>query len=192
MEPGVRTDVNLSDRYLSRLLDAGEALAHEVGSFDFGVRDVVARASVSLRTFYRYFETRDDFVLAIFARANRRFAERLAESMPKGSRASRFRHFVYAMVVPSWWSTQLSQRSAMVGETFHLREVRPEGFQSAIKPVRDILVELLGTGEDRERDIDTVYNSLLHEVYVNMISRHVDAEPVAEHLFRYHRRALRI
>jgi len=176
------------------MLDAGETLAHEIGTFDFGVRDIVERAGVSLRTFYRYFETRDDFVLAIYARLNDRFARNLARTMPKGGRATRFRHVVYSMVVPAWWGPQyVAQRSAAIRETFRLREVRPEGFDLAVAPVRDILAGVLGRDRPNlTRDVETVHNSLLHEVYVIMLRRIIDAEPIAEHLYQHHRRGLRL
>ena len=186
-------DLATRPRNLQRLLDAGESLMLEIGSFDFGVRDVVERAGMSLRSFYQYFDARDDFVLAIYAELIDRFARTIASSMPKGGRAVRFRHYVFSMVVPAMWGpTHRAPRSgAAARESFRLREVRPEGFRTAVRPLREILEAILGTGRPAlTRDADTVLDSLLTEVYAITIDRRVDAEAVAEHLYRYHCRAL--
>jgi AcrR family transcriptional regulator len=181
-----------------RLLLAGDALMAEHGNFDFGVREVVERAQTSLRTFYQYFETRDDFALAIYAELIRVVAIAISRSMPRGTRSRRFRHFVRALMCPSEWrrileeyTDESGQRSrALVREGFRLREVRPDGFKSAMAPLRDVLRAVLGAdSDDVERNITAVLNSLITETY-EVIIDDLDAEAVAEHLYRYHKRAL--
>jgi AcrR family transcriptional regulator len=183
-----------------RLLLAGDALMVEYGNFDFGVRQVVERAQVSLRTFYQYFETRDDFALAVYAELIRQHAMAIGRTMPKAARATRFHHFVRAVVCPSEWGRLIEeyrdeavQRArALVREGFHLRETRPEGYKVAIAPLCELLTGIVGSGAgDIGRNVTVVLNSLITETY-DVIFNSLEAEAVAEHLFRYHKRGLRI
>jgi AcrR family transcriptional regulator len=183
-----------------RLLLAGEELMVEYGNFDFGVREVVEHAGVSLRTFYQYFETRDDFALAIYAELVEELVSALRRTMPRGSRSVRFRHFVRALVCPAEWGVLIAeyrdeadQRSrALIREGFHLREVRPDGYKLAIAPLREVLSGILGTDAgDLGRNVTVVLDSLISETY-GVIIDGSDGAAVADHLYRYHKRALGI
>jgi AcrR family transcriptional regulator len=153
---------------------------------------------VSLRTFYQHFDTRDDFALAIYAEMIRQAAEAIDRTMPKGSATTKFRHFVHSMVCPHEWNRLLAEYSAeamqrsraLVREGFHLREARPDGYQAAVAPLREILASILGAeSDDLSRNVSVVINSLITETY-DVIVQDLDAEAVAEHLYRYHQRAL--
>jgi AcrR family transcriptional regulator len=185
----------------TRLLDAGEELMVELGSFEFGIREVVERAQVSLRTFYQYFDARDDFFLAIYAKLVGQYAAALEQAMPKRARSTRFRFFVNAMVVPATWDQVMEEftkeahnRSrALMREGFYLHDSRPAGYNAAIAPLRGLLeAVLVGDEENVARDAAIVYNSLVAEAYEVTINEHIDAAARAEQLFRYHRRALGI
>lgn len=193
------TQVPTALGHRDRLLRAGDQLMGERGNFDFGVRDVVERAQVSLRTFYQYFETRDDFALAIYSELIRQATDVIGATMPpRGGRAARFRHFVHALVCPSDWArlngrdpdVALLRCAALVREGFHLREARPEGYKAAIAPLRELLASVLGTEAGADgRNVSVVLNSLIIEPY-DVIIDGLDAEAVADHLYRYHRKAL--
>jgi AcrR family transcriptional regulator len=179
----------------TRLLAAGGELMVELGNFAFGVRDVVEQAQVSLRTFYQYFDTRDDFTLAIYADRNVQYAAEIRRTMPGGSRAARLRHFVYAMVSPTRWRMQypfsekdaLHRSRALVREGLRLQEAKPEGYRAAIAPYRVLLVEIIGADGPH---ISVLLNSLLAEAHEVTIHEDTDTDAMAEQLFEYHRRAL--
>jgi AcrR family transcriptional regulator len=61
------------------ILDAALAIAHEEGVETFGVAQVLDRAHLSTRAFYRHFESKDDLVTAMFLEVARLEAERLRE-----------------------------------------------------------------------------------------------------------------
>ena len=65
---GART--RAEDR-LQRYIDAALAIVAERGSTEFTVQEVVARADLSVRGFYQYFEGKDDLLLALFAESAR-------------------------------------------------------------------------------------------------------------------------
>lgn len=50
---------------LSQFVAAARSLAEETGSSAFTVQQVVARSGQSLKSFYRYFESKDDLLLAL-------------------------------------------------------------------------------------------------------------------------------
>jgi AcrR family transcriptional regulator len=192
------TTTGLSHR--ERLLNAGDALMIEYANFDFGVREVVERAGVSLRTFYQYFETRDDFALAIYASVMERLVDALERNMPGGARSTRFRYFVRALICPSDWPLMASHRDeaakgsrATIREGFHLREVLPDGYALAIAPLQELLLDVLraNDGKADPRDAALVLNSLITETY-SVIIDGSDGFAVADHFYRYHKRALDI
>jgi AcrR family transcriptional regulator len=173
----------------------------ERGDFAFGVREVVKRAQVSLRTFYHYFEAKDDFVLALFTEWNERFAHQIMSTMPDGPGSVRFEHFVFTMVIPSRWGPHHIERRALAAESegFRLRRARPDGFAQAIQPIREILKQIIidtrplgSSSGDIDRDVAVVHNSILTEVYSISIRHPIAYQEMAEHLFKYHRRGLGI
>src|SRR5215470_16965912 len=51
-----------SDRFVT----AAIRLLQEQGSTDFTVQDVVERSKMSIRTFYKYFASKDDLLVAVY------------------------------------------------------------------------------------------------------------------------------
>src|SRR5262245_47847042 len=51
-----------SDRFLA----AATELLHEKGNTDFTVQDVVDRSKMSIRTFYKYFASKEDLLVAVY------------------------------------------------------------------------------------------------------------------------------
>jgi AcrR family transcriptional regulator len=55
-----------AEERVQRFLEAGFALVDEKGTTDFTIQEVVERSKQSLRSFYEYFEGKDELVLAMF------------------------------------------------------------------------------------------------------------------------------
>lgn len=66
-----------------RLLEAALAVIREDGAPGLRVDDVLSRAGLGTRAFYRHFESKDRLVLEVFAAAARAEAERLRQRMPR-------------------------------------------------------------------------------------------------------------
>lgn len=66
---------------LKRILDAGAELLAEAGFQGFGISEVCRRAEVSAGALYRYFESKEDLVLAIQDRELRRFNDEAAAAL---------------------------------------------------------------------------------------------------------------
>jgi AcrR family transcriptional regulator len=56
------------ERY-ERIVDAADELIGETQDTVFTLQEVASRAGISLRTFYQFFDGRDDLMLAVFARS---------------------------------------------------------------------------------------------------------------------------
>ena len=67
VERSLRSARARAQERLERIILAAYELIGETGGTDFTLQDVAARAGVSLRTFYQYFDGRDDLLLAVFA-----------------------------------------------------------------------------------------------------------------------------
>lgn len=68
-----------SDQARERLIDAAEACFERFGVMKTTIEDVAGEARVSRATVYRYFEGRDELLLAVLIREGRRFLDRLTE-----------------------------------------------------------------------------------------------------------------
>jgi AcrR family transcriptional regulator len=55
-----------AENRVQRFLDAANALMEEANSTDFTVQEVVQRSGQSLRNFYQYFNSKQEFLLALF------------------------------------------------------------------------------------------------------------------------------
>src|SRR5690242_12369588 len=55
-----------AERRVQRFLDAAFELVDEKGSTEFTIQEVVDRSKQSLRSFYEYFDGKDELVLALF------------------------------------------------------------------------------------------------------------------------------
>jgi AcrR family transcriptional regulator len=71
-----------------RVIDAAFALGAERGYDAVQMRDVSARANVSLATIYRYFSSKDHLLAAAMTEWTAKLQDRLAQSPPRGASAA--------------------------------------------------------------------------------------------------------
>jgi AcrR family transcriptional regulator len=129
-----------SDRFVA----AATRLLHETGNADFTVQDVVDRSRMSIRTFYKYFRSKEDLLLALYETVVVREAvPRLRKRVEKfRDPLLRFRAYIEAIV-------ELTAKTGPVGRMlihYHnqLAESRPADLAAATKPQFELLVELIG------------------------------------------------
>lgn len=67
-------------RPTSMMVQAAIELAREAGTASFTVQDVLVRANVSLQTFYRHFQSKDDLLLALIEESVRTSTEKYREN----------------------------------------------------------------------------------------------------------------
>ena len=128
-----------SDRFVA----AATRLLQEKGSTDFTVQDVVDRSRMSIRTFYKYFASKEDLLVAVYETVIAREAvPRLRKRIEKlRDPMLRLRAYVEGLV-------ELTAKTGPVGRMLinyqnRLAESRPADLATAMKPQFELLVELI-------------------------------------------------
>src|SRR5262245_46595419 len=141
-----------SDRFVT----AATRLLHERGNADFTVQDVVDRSKMSIRTFYKYFGSKEDLLLAVYETVVAREAvPRLRKRIAKfNDPLLRLKAYIEAVV-------ELTAKTGPVGRMLinyqnRLGESRPADLATAMKPQFELLVELIrdvARGQPLRRDL---------------------------------------
>jgi AcrR family transcriptional regulator len=122
---------------------AATRLLQEKGSTDFTVQDVIDRSKMSIRTFYKYFESKEDLLVAVYATVVAK------EAVPRlRKRIARFRDPLLKLRAFVEGLVDLSSKTGPGGRTLtnfqsRLAESRPADLAMAMKPQFDLLVELI-------------------------------------------------
>jgi len=129
-----------SDRFVA----AAVRLWQEKGNADFTVQDVVDRSKMSIRTFYKYFGSKEDLLVAVYETViSREAVPRLRKRIEKfKDPLVRLRAYIEGLV-------ELSAKSgpggrALVHYQNRLAENRSADLDAAMKPQFELLVELIG------------------------------------------------
>jgi AcrR family transcriptional regulator len=129
-----------SDRFVA----AAVRLWQEKGNADFTVQDVVDRSKMSIRTFYKYFGSKEDLLVAVYETVIAREAvPRLRKRIEKfKDPLLRLRAYIEGLV-------ELTGQTGPVGRTLihyqnRLAESRSADLATAMKPQFELLVELIG------------------------------------------------
>ena len=117
--------------------------AEREGNTDFTVQDVVDRSKMSIRTFYKYFESKENLLVAVYESVVAREAvPRLRKRIEKvKDPMQRLRAYVECLV-------ELTANTGPVGRMLinyqnRLAESRPADLATAMKPQFELLVELI-------------------------------------------------
>jgi AcrR family transcriptional regulator len=81
VERAVAPEVTRSSEQVERILAAAVALIRDTETLDLRVTDVIAKAGVSNRAFYRHFTGKAELLIAVLEDGNRRYMERLEQRM---------------------------------------------------------------------------------------------------------------
>lgn len=129
-----------SDRFVA----AATELLQEKGSTDFTVQDVVERSRMSIRTFYKYFASKEDLLVAVSETVVAREAvPRLRELVARHrDPMRRLRAFIEGLVELGSGTTKPAART-LTSYQNRLAESRPDDLARAMKPQFDLLVELI-------------------------------------------------
>lgn len=160
---------------LSRFVAAARSLAEETGSSSFTVQQVVARSGQSLKSFYRYFEGKDDLLLALLEEDIAVGALFLSEFMHAHDEpTSRVREWLVGLFELMSAGDQ-GYVSLLVREHQRLAESRPAQMDVAVAPFLELLSNALEDGAsagvvragDPRRDAHLVFQlalSTIHEM----------------------------
>ena len=182
---------------LERLLDAVRELTNEAEDASFTVAEVAARAGVSLKSFYRSFEGKDDLLLALIEEDSRAGASMLRAAMDRSTTPDeRLERYVRALFKLARQAPGYS--NVLVREYRRLSVDRPDGLAQALSPLVDLLEEEIaraadvGTApDDVHREAEIVFALLLDGLAdVTLVGR--DSKEVAASVWRFVAGGLRL
>lgn len=130
-----------------RLVEAAMSLMQEHGGADFTVQEVVERARMSIRTFYNFFESKDDLIVAVNATV---IAEEVVPRLRKmcemqSDPVRRLRSFVDGMYELTATSGPIHRALAIHDR--RLAENRPGDLDRTLQPQLDLVTELIRDAE---------------------------------------------
>jgi AcrR family transcriptional regulator len=134
-----------------RFVDAAIELMRERGTIDFTVQDVVDRSRMSIRTFYSFFASKDDLLLAVHETI---LAGEVAPRLRKRCDAEkdpilRVRAYIEGIYELTANPGPVSRALTTYGN--RLAETRPEDLERAFNPQLDLVVELVRNAAESGR-----------------------------------------
>jgi AcrR family transcriptional regulator len=177
--------VALDDRP-ARLVAAARDLANETGSAAFTVAQVAARAGLSLKSFYRCFQGKDDLLIALLAEESAVGAVLLEQLIEEHAAEydDPLRLFVEEFFALATLPATAGYAGVLVREHRRLTERQPAETRAALHPLTDAIARHIVTA-DATRDAQTVFSVLIggfHEVVCGQVA---DVRAHAEYLYRF-------
>jgi AcrR family transcriptional regulator len=145
-----RTYSSISLRALrpaTRIVQAALDLSHE-GDTSFTVQQVIDRADVSLQTFYRHFQGKDDLMLAVIEEEVAQGAELYRK---KALRFDDPTARVEAVIKGPFVRSERRSSRSIPREHLRLLDARARDVWAADAPYRDLLAEMIGAAQDADR-----------------------------------------
>lgn len=179
------------------LVKAARALAAERRSTEFTVLEVVERAGVSLRTFYRQFSSKDDLIVALFEEEARQGTSLLEEAMASlADPLARLERYIVGLWTLT--ATGSGYASTLVREHLRLGERHPAVLRQALSPLVNLLQQTLQAAADageirpvEPTDAVLIISSVLAHVHASiLIAPDDDQDRAASALWRIWKLAL--
>jgi AcrR family transcriptional regulator len=138
---GGRSDSGGRDFALD-IVSAAWALVQEDDILDFTVRQVIDRAGVALKTFYRYFGNKDELLLAMFEESMRVAAQRLLD-FPSEDAVERLQYLVTTPIVMDFDDRTQRVTRWRGRERQRLLEYFPDAVEAVYEPYRAAIAKAI-------------------------------------------------
>jgi AcrR family transcriptional regulator len=177
-----------------RFVDAATELLEERGDTDFTVQDVVDRSRMSIRTFYNFFASKDDLLVAVHERIlAREVVPRLRRRIAKHTEPlARIRAYIQGLY-------DLTSRPGPVYRTLtahhnRLAETRPADLERAFRPQLDLLRELILEASEAgllrsdlttEKMVRLLHHTVLAAVHARVLAAGGAFEVAPDDLWRF-------
>jgi AcrR family transcriptional regulator len=157
------------------------AILGETGRTDFTVLEVVERSKTSLRAFYQHFATKDELLLALIDRIMSESTERWRAETSSQTATAALRRIIERLSAPAESSTQEGINRGLTFYNDHLEESKPREFARVLKPLHDLIRDILrrGVAEGsfrRDVDVDTAAAILMQTALGAMRLRNLSVE----------------
>lgn len=178
-----------------RLVAATMELMQEQGSTDFTVQDVVDRSRMSIRTFYNFFASKDDLLVAVHETI---LASEVVPRLRKLCEAQtdpvlRIRAYIEGLFVLTTDDIAPAARALTVYYN-RLAETRPADLEAAFRPQIELVVELvreaaeaglLDTTLGAEKAAHLLHHAVLAVVHARILGSLSNRELSAEEVWHF-------
>ncbi len=170
------------DARIGRFVDAARELASEAGDTAFTVQQVVERAGLSLKSFYRCFDGKDDLLIELLGAESRTGADLLADAL-EGLDAppERLRAYIAGILELAAAPGAEGYAGVLAREHRRLAETRPTELARALAPLLDLLAGQIAPvpGADVDADTATVFALVVGGIHDVIVGRAVAADRAA-------------
>ena len=143
-----------AEQRVERFLEAAFELIDEKGTTEFTIQEVIDRSKQSLRSFYEYFDSKDELVLALFEETIRDAGDDIRTAVAEESDpVARLRACVIRL--HEWCDPSEAPRKrgahhrrAISEMSLRLAGEHPERMLAALTPVSQLLLELVVVAND--------------------------------------------
>jgi AcrR family transcriptional regulator len=179
-----------TDRFVAAAIE----LMTEQGGIDFTVQEVVVRSRMSIRSFYNFFESKDNLLVAVYETV---IATEVGPRLRAlTSAAADPLEAIRAYIDGMFEMTAQSGSAARALTSFSLRlaETRPASLESAFKPQTDLLAELLQAADDSgrlsgplpvDRAVRLIHQTVVGAVHARVLGQDVGNDLSAEELWLF-------
>ena len=170
------------------LIDAGLAVLRRAGSDGLTVADVLAEAGLSTRAFYRHFTSKDELVLAIYARDSRLACERMQRRLDGAPHPrAALEVWIDETLALAFDGRRARRTRPLAREGMHLRAEFPQQFDAIIASVLDPLVAVLQAFPTTSpaRDARTIHAVTWELVEERMRGSKLTLEEARAHVLRF-------
>ena len=188
-----------AERRAQRFLDAAFELIDEKGTTEFTIQEVIDRSKQSLRGFYRYFDGKDELLLALFEETVRESVEDIgavveAEAEPiERLRAFTIRLHEWCEPVETPRKRGRHNRRPISEFSAQLAVNHPERVQAAVEPISRILLGLLDEAvqanaikvADTRRTAALVLRTVMYSWFGNRLVQNPRVRPSAEETWEF-------
>ena len=188
-----------AEQRAQRFLDAAFELIDEKGTTEFTIQEVIDRSKQSLRGFYRYFDGKDELLLALFEETVRESLEDIrgvveTESEPiERLRAFTIRLHEWCEPVETPRKRGKHNRRPISEFSAQLAVNHPERVQAAVEPISRILLGLLDDAvqakaikvADTRRTAALVLRTVMYSWFGNRLVQNPRVRPSAEETWEF-------
>jgi AcrR family transcriptional regulator len=193
-----------AEERVQRLLDAAFELIDEKGTTDFTIQEVVERSKQSLRSFYEYFDGKDELVLALFEETVREADEEIHRAVEEQS-DPRERLRAFAVTLHQWCDPGEAprirgshHRRAISEFSMHLAVNHSARVRAALAPSSRLLRTLIDAAneagvidvDDDRRAATLVQQTVMYSWFGNRLVENPKSRITAEETWKFCLRAL--
>jgi AcrR family transcriptional regulator len=190
---------------VQRIVDATYRLIERTGSVDPPLRDVLTEAGLSTQSFYRFFTSKDELMLALLDDGRRRLVDYLRRRMDAAkSPTAKVRAWIEGVLAQASQDSAAARTRPFVANQDRLAEAFPAEQQETVDLLIDLLAQpvaqLQRTRESgsptarleprARRDAEAVYELTFGTMHKHLVRRTRPTPEEVEHVVRFALRGL--